>query len=307
MPKIEPAVETITFTNLTIPGGVGSSVTQFLDLSQIASLLNRRAYRQGLNWAVGGFKFISSSGAAAYVAVSKLQNTWVVGASWQKALNKWLEQQNDAMEDAGAESAIARYRDFKIHMDQDHVDAGFGANLLPVNVSPVGAWEASQVVIPNDGAVGITNEYLMKMHGDTSATAKSIIGGYAGSRSRPQQPDPSTPAVETSWMNRMHDVGDNLDEVIDNARLKNRDLPYNQVVYPGLLANGPAPQIHDQSYLTATTIGGTTRLKGGSFPCGLIKFEGINLGEPSVVFTLQIDLIPGEHRGYLCEEMQEMN
>ena len=131
MPKIEPAVETLTFTNITIPSGVGSSVTQFLDLSQIASILNRRAYRQGLNWAVGGFKILSSSGALAFVSVSKLQNTWVVGASWQKALMKWLDQQNDAMEDAGAESAVARYRDFKIHMDQDHVNLGFGANLLP--------------------------------------------------------------------------------------------------------------------------------------------------------------------------------
>ena len=58
--KIEPAVLTL---NVVIPStapGVLSSST--VDLSQCASLLNRRFYRQGINWAVAGVKVLSSAG-----------------------------------------------------------------------------------------------------------------------------------------------------------------------------------------------------------------------------------------------------
>ena len=310
MSNIEPAVQTITLGPIAVPTGLGSSNTQTIDLSQIASLINRRFYRQGINWAVGGFKILSSSGASAFIGVSKLHNTWVTGASWQKTMMAWFNQQQHALEQMGAEDTSARYRDFKIHMDQTHVNAGFANNLIPTYVSPTGEWEASQVVIPNDGAPGTTTEYLLKMLGDSTATAKSIIGGYQFSRSRPQSPDPSTPSVETSWLNAMHDVGDANEDIVENAVDKNANLPYNQVSYPGVIANNGGVQIHDQSYLTGTTIGGTTRLKGGNFPCGLIRFQAINLSEAAASdfeITIQIDLVPGHHRGYLCEPMQEMN
>ena len=45
--KLEPAVQTLAFT---VPSG-----TQTVDISQAASLVNRRFYRQGINWVVSGF------------------------------------------------------------------------------------------------------------------------------------------------------------------------------------------------------------------------------------------------------------
>ena len=66
--KIQPAVQTFTFV---------SEVTgPTIDLSQCASLMNRRFYRQGINWAVAGFKFASESPGR--ITVSKLPNTWVM-------------------------------------------------------------------------------------------------------------------------------------------------------------------------------------------------------------------------------------
>ena len=65
-------------------------------------------------------------------------------------------------------------------------------------------------------------------------------------------------------------------------------------------------QIHDREFQTTTTIGGTTRLKGGMFPCGLINFEFVADAGPLPEIILQIDLVPGSHRGYLCEPMTEM-
>ena len=72
MKKIEPAVQTFLVTTPVATGG-GGPTTSFIDLSQIASLLNRRFYRQGLNWAVSGMKIFS--GVAGQITISKLPET----------------------------------------------------------------------------------------------------------------------------------------------------------------------------------------------------------------------------------------
>ena len=289
-------------------------MNEYLDLSQIASIINRRFYRQGLNWAVAGFKILSAPQSQAFVTVSKLQNTWVTSGTWEKSMRHWLAQQNEAVEAAGAQSATAAFRDFKILMDNQHVTnyVTAGNNLNLTNLIPsgylTGDWDASQIVIPNDGAPGVTNEYVLKMYGPSDANAKGMVEGYIRSRSVPQTPDPATPAAtETSWLAEMINVGDSEDSVLVNAQYNNRQLPYDQDDYPGAAGNFAAVQTHDMEYITPTTIGGTTRLKGGNFPCGLIKISAVNLDlEASLAFTLQVDLVPGHHRGYLAESMVEM-
>ena len=53
-------------------------------------------------------------------------------------------------------------------------------------------------------------------------------------------------------------------------------------------------------------------MKGGQFPCGLMRFNVINTTEDSqgdgvsIEYSIQVDLVPGSHRGYLCETMTEM-
>jgi hypothetical protein len=52
--KIQPAEMTLLTATSTVNAGATGNFT--IDLSQCASLMNRRFYRQGLNWAVAGFK-----------------------------------------------------------------------------------------------------------------------------------------------------------------------------------------------------------------------------------------------------------
>ena len=77
-------------------------------------------------------------------------------------------------------------------------------------------------------------------------------------------------------------------EVLADMREDNRTAPYPfegaQIVgaplgtvftntqYPGGAKQAPTLQYHDGALVTASTIGGTTRLKGGNFPCGLMRF-----------------------------------
>ena len=95
-------------------------------------------------------------------------------------------------------------------------------------------------------------------------------------------------------------------DVMTNAVGKNNDLPYVQDDYPGGKTQLPGLQVHDTSSYTSTTIGGQFYAKGGNFPCGIIKISHANTGDISAGLSLQLDLVPGHHRGYMCESMTEM-
>lgn len=302
-----------------IPSGAVSST---IDLSQVASLMNRRFYRQGINWAVAGFKVISAPGSTGGLTISQLPNTWVTSNAWEKAFRAWNKQQMDTVDESGANSAVARFRDFKIHADTSHVTTGFAGNLLPIDLAgavyATGEWESSLIVLPNNlpdasGSIIEPREYRLHMVGSNFHTAaptgsRGIIEGYADSRAYPQSPDPVSPNVDDTqnWLARMFDVGADTSEILDNATDRNDNLPYPQVNYPGGETQAPTLQYHDSALVSGTTIGGVTRMKGGNFPCGLIRLNS-NLTPPSEGGNLLvIDLVPGTHRGYLCEPMTEM-
>ena len=80
MPKIQPSVLTLSFAYQFTPVGTGD--TRFIDLSQVASVVNRRFYRQGLNWAVASIKFMTNGtqlnpAVPTVVSVQKLPTTWL--------------------------------------------------------------------------------------------------------------------------------------------------------------------------------------------------------------------------------------
>jgi hypothetical protein len=315
--KIEPAVLTVPLIAQALPGVL---TKKFIDLSQIASLMNRRFYRQGINWAVAGFKVTAAHNTvtpSGTVFVNKLPNTWVTSNAWEKAFRAWNKQQMDTVEESGAQSAVARFRDFKVFADPSHVTAGVAANWLPSGYSP-GEWEPSIIVLPNNlpdasGSIIEPREYLLHMVGNNFHTAaplgsRGVIEGYADSRAYPQSPDPVSPAVDdtNNWLARMFDVGADTSEILDNATDRNDNLPYPQVDYPGGQTQAPNLEVHDFQLLSGTSIGGTTRLKGGNFPAGLIEVSYFNDTEEEATISLLIDLVPGNHRGYLCEPMTEM-
>ncbi len=313
--KIQPATLTMTFAS-----SESGASTEFIDLSQVASLMNRRFYRQGINWAVAGFKFSSLKGGT--VNVSKLPNTWVMSNAWEKGFRHWHKQQREAVE-ASSDGVMAKFNDFKVFADADHKSSGIANNLLPVSidvggvavVANPGEWEASQIVIPNFGAPGNNIEpYVIAVGAADLAvdpTKFSLVEAYANSRSVPQSPDPAVPAgVLTGDENiyrQMFDVGMDDSDVMDNAVGKNDNLPYPQTHYPGGDTQLAGLEWHDfaQIYNTsATTNVGITTMKGGNFPCGLVRIDW-SPDEPANLL-IQVDLIPGNHRGYLCEPMTEM-
>ena len=329
MKKIEPAVQTMTFV---VDADPSSGVVQrFVDLSQCASLVNRRFYRQGINWAVSSIKVLSTQFTGT-VTIAKLPETWVMSNAWEKGFRVWQRMNNEALEES--ESVRPRFLDFKIYANSFHHGLGFEENLLPVSTAGIatpGEWTASSVKIPyTDNSPGnIADRELIAVGGNYSGAgfsgknAVSLIEGYANSRGLPAVADPNAPGDAAdadgispeNWMSALFNEGTNQDDrVLGDMITENNIAPYPfendgvhiDTMYPGGANQMTGLQVHDREFATTTTIGGTTRLKGGMFPCGLLNFEFVTEEGPLPELILQIDLVPGSHRGYLCEPMTEM-
>jgi len=317
--KLQPAVMKLHFAFAT-------NSTNFVSISEATSRLNRRFMRQGLNWAVANVRVTTQPATATSVGsscyVNTIPHTWTVANAWNKAYHAWKDQQDHAIEEAGLESAVARFRDFKIAADIDHditnnaspITMGPGTTLGPypaglilgATVLPAEEWLPSEVAIPNDGAPGVTNEYRLHMVGASTAASKSIIDGYAFSRAYPTSPDPSTPAsVETSWLSRLQDVGNNQSEIVINAVDRNDELPYDQNEYPGGGTN--LNQLETQGYVLNQSTVGVNTYNTGPFtaPCGIIRFDFHDQTASDQFNIVTVELVPGKHRGYLAETMEE--
>ena len=112
-------------------------------------------------------------------------------------------------------------------------------------------------------------------------------------------------------MNEVFDVADNLDEIREDIEDENNVPPYRVGVagstdefYPGGADNQTDSALHAVSFVSTSTVGGKTRVDGGMFNCGLIRFDwelaGFDPASPGSMF-LAIDLVPGKAKGYLTE------
>jgi len=324
--KIQPAAMTLTFATPDTAGG-----RYYIDLSQAASLANRRFYRQGINWAVAGIKVISSK--AGTFSIGKLPNTWVLSNAWEKSFQAWNKMNREAMQEA--QSVRPKFLDFKIYADSGHHQIGYGANLLPVSYTgssaQAGEWEPSKFVIPKTNGTDDTISHEIVAvganypgTGASGLNAVSLIEGYAASRGLPDVLDPNTPddaalangSTPQNYLGALFNEGtDQTADVIDDLITENNLAPYPfendgtnlDTMYPGGANQLQGLEWHDIVTLfeaNATNGVGSQRVKGGNFPCGLIALDWTPADAANVV--LQIDLVPGNHRGYLCEPMTEM-
>lgn len=333
MPKLQPAPMTMTFE-------LGNGGTSYIDLSYAASILNRRAYKQGLRWYVSSMS-IYAQGTNKTVRVATLQNNWTTFQAWKKGKAMW-DKMNDQVLD-NEEGIQGRYHDYKIFMDRSHLvnyvnegeqqapadpadtPVSAGKTLMPVVTSPASGlpifpaddnreWNYSEYILPVDGGALPPIEANITMNGGTnlSATAKSVglISGYALSRSRPNIIDPNAPTSSTdSWMNQLFDVGGNDLEIRDNLVDENDQAPYpimgdtsGQERYPGGESNLAGLELVSAPITSAagTDYSGRTIIPGFSAPCGLIYLK--NDGP----VTIQVNLVPGTHRGYMVDKMEDL-
>ncbi len=321
--KLEPSVQTMRFT---VPNG-----NHTVDLSQCASLVNRRFYRQGINWVVAGFRFFKSGTApeaGTGISISKLPNTWVMGNAWEKGFRHWQELNKRAVE--AGESLPGRFTDFKIFMDDIHHTSGKAVNLLPQdavgNTATEGEWVYSKIIIPDTTIPANAREREIiavganyPAAGASGLSAVSLVEGYANSRALPSITDPNTPddaadingLAPENWLSAMNNEGnDQIDRVVTDLTTENNLAPYpfendgtaTDTQYPGGGNQLPGLQFVDAAFFSTAENANKLYLKGDNFPCGLVRIVS-TISEPVICL---VDLVPGTHRGYLCEPMTEM-
>ena len=287
--------------------GIVNQTTRYVDLAQVASLVNRVSLRQGMEYVVDSIELVTNGHA--FVMVQRLPEHWPLLNAWEKAFAHWNRQQMDNASAAGLVSTKARYRDFKIFYDETHSGLNVGNNLLPVgyttssSASPSEAyeWNPSQFVLPASGGSAPTVEVYGHMLGPDDAStplASSTVGlvhAYAETRTRPHQQEPNIVDVnaENTLYGNMVDVAEVMEDVMTNFQEHNHVPPYvidnDSAVefYPGgahqgnasWAANGFQADGQVEGILQVSAITGTSATVGwrktsiGGFvaPCGLLK------------------------------------
>jgi hypothetical protein len=106
------------------------------------------------------------------------------------------------------------------------------------------------------------------------------------------------------------------DRVISDIGFENNEAPYpfengtnpaggtfSDTMYSGGANQAPGPETHDAVLVTSTTVGGKTSIPGTNFQGGLIKINN-TINDGTIVMLLH--LVPGPHRGYMCQKMQDV-
>ncbi len=205
-------------------------ISQTIDLAQCLSIVNRRSYRQAMNYAVAQIEVFSADGAN--VAVFTVPPTWIADNATTKAFETWKDQRAEVLREQP--SLKAKWSDFKIFLDDIHSTAGVAGNLTPVDGKEdlylLGEWENSQYVLPLPGASqvaeGDAQEVKFHVVGnhvpaglfDTHTTSVGLIKAYAASRARVLSPDPVQVGQYISGFYNRDSMLDELSEdVMDNV------------------------------------------------------------------------------------------
>lgn len=310
-----------------------------VDTASLLSQINRRAYRQGMEFAYDKLEIFQTDPAEeSLVRVYTLPNTWVTVNAWVKAYEMWKQQQEEAMESADSWSIRASYRDFKVYYNQGHYEGaqgGFDVNTaVPAGVITLAAaqaidadaqmdWLYSTFVVPNDeGSAGTTETYFAGILGpdDLGDEYRGLIHAYAQSRARPHPTDPSFVNTNTSstidggLYAEMADVGSDLKEVMDGVTGQNNSPPYvvggtvsTHEFYPGGSNLGNANGV-ERDWLTvrAITAGNplfTDQINGFTALLGLMMLY--NDGNASV--TCRLHCSPGNYLGVAARPMGDAN
>jgi hypothetical protein len=300
----------------------------YVDLNQCLSIVNRRSYRQATNVAVQGITIYAKSQTPPLASpkmncyVQTIPKTWVADNATTMAFEQWKDQRAEVLK--VSPSLKSRWSDFKLFMDENHVQRGTDFNLTPsyFNYSPLsmstglfqrGEWDASQIVFPDETGVGPTQECTMHVVGDhlppvpfdDNTTSIGLITSYALQRALPMSPDPVLPANYNRgpWTDLiLHD--DMSEEVTTNLVEHNNEPPYAYTHYPGGIQNANALELTAlnvmQNYGDENSIS-MSRMGPFICPFGLMKINTEVIDAIDYEFIIEIDVVPGPEKGILSE------
>lgn len=317
--KSNPMVSAERILEFKIPTIAPNTIgTHFIDLAQSVSALNHRFYRQGCMYHVSKIEvipFLAGAGSADTLTISRAPVTWMTSGGWTKTQAIWQQRQNEAMKETHS-TGTARYRDFKVFLNNEHflLYDGGQDNLLPRDVlgdTPVGAeWDYSTIEIPqqNVGSGNPSQEHLILL-GSNIIGAKSCLSGWFESRAQVPTVDPTESNPQSGWYAELENSDQASGFIVEAATDQNDTPPYNPLAAIGCgLGNCDSPWPHARMTLD-TVDNGVITVSGGDFPCGLIKLDTYNSSTTSNMDNLlvRVHLKAGNHKGIACTPMGAVN
>lgn len=298
----------------------------FVDIAQCLSKLNRKLFRQGMQYVVSEIR-INKSGAPNVdgIQIGRIPENYVSTNAWVKGLAKWNEQQLDELREAGAEDTSGKWRDFKVYMNVQHLGATSANNILPsgyglANISGGTVyyeWAYSKFVKPMHDATDAPQDWNIHMLGTDQTGipySVSLIKAYAESRAKPQVPDPNIVTnVDGGFYGDIIDVGNITDEIIENAQQRNNESPYpmssdtSTENYPGGEFVGQSNDIKGHLEAVSPLTVGRTIIPGFVAPLGLLSITCEGNLEGSEKVQVQLRIAPGNYQGVMAQSMKVAN
>jgi len=305
---MQPAITSLVYVVTPSSG----EVTANIDIAKGLSTVNRRLYRQGMNYAVAGVSIGRFDTGITKCFLQTAGNTWMVQNAWKKGYALWRAQQREVLE--VMPSIEGKWADFKVTLD----DVVTTATLNPRNSTTGGSagdpvcdeWNLSEYVWDDDGTEREPNFHLI---GATNlASSIGLVQEYHISRARVQISDP---AVDSTASDSIYAKSLGTDEMsdmlVDNVEGENDQPPYDfDEMYGGDTAGDLAPVIDEFS----SSMHNSGRSIPFIAPCGLIRVTIISKvntdpGQPAVLIasdephTVFVHLAPGGYKGVLAEPM----
>ena len=304
-------------------GDGNTTSTIYIDLAKALSMVNRRAYRQGLYYYVASVEF--SNGSEAYCQVNTLPRY----LDDKTGLGPWVQDWSKMNRIAAADGhPYPKYHDFKTQMvnGASITDPGYGdidsdgGGTGIADVYTADDWVTSDFV--TDDPPGSDPE-------DVDTFSSHMLGGHAGSAGSwtsiglirslndtwAYQPDEGVPTLDaggdadTDPLANMFDAGDSHDDIRLNLDQDNDEPPYDHNTMTG--ASSAEETVIKAILRTGVGAGALARAPGFCAPLGLLQVNVSDFGALDAagqaqtvgVVELRINLVPGTYNGVYAERI----
>lgn len=299
-----------------------NGVSQYIDIAQALSAINRKAYRQGLYYYVNSVEVYNDE--QAYVDFLVAPDTWVTKNAWNRGF-QLFQKMNSMADEPITGVGRPKYHDFKIRLDAnqnvstvDPLGDGSGTNKAFPSTHGENAilhthglsaeWSDSIFVSAdsNQDSSGQADQFVTHLVGPhTQGTGSAnnvwssigLIASYATSRVtvEPETPNSDEVAPQDPLLN-IFDFSDEeqMNDIIQNLRDENDEPPYDVSDYLG-------ENYRDLQQVarigTETGLGRIGRASGFCVPFGLIKIDT----DASSRYRVVLNIAPGTYHGVYAE------
>lgn len=282
----------------------------YVDLARHLSAMNRRLYRQGMQYHIANIAIHDSQGDA-YVKFCTLPNTWTTKAAWTNGFRLWKRQR--ALAQSGGTKLTGKWSDFKVYMTDGHRDTGTTDvpkfTDIENDTLAYGEWDYADLMAVDDDGTGTDGFYLHMMGQNNGSlpngtcVSAGLLAGLEDAMQQPQE-DPVVPdTANVGLFNIMSRDGSDTELVNDLVGIVEDDNtlpPYSQTLVPGAKTNcGDAWQVREL-HLGSGGAAPSGMVGGFEVPLGLLLVETKSSTEDNTI-GIVIEMVPGKYKGVQAE------